>query len=391
MVDDLLQAQGFRASPLPFWGKARRLEEAPFPPGRSLAAFFGLVYIQDISSMLPPLTLAPGPGDLVLDMCASPGSKTGILSGLTGIGGAVVANEPNRSRLSVLRRNLQHQGVLNAVTSAYRGQDLPLPRGIFDYILLDVPCSGWGTEDKNPGIREFWSEDRLDELLAVQKRLLRSGAGLLAPGGRLVYSTCTTNARENEEQVQWAAEECGLQVLPTPGPEGAAVRACPGLPLAFETDCSRGEGQGFFVALLGREGEPESRTFGLEPKGYPRDPGGFLEAAYVQKEIHRVKDKLFRVPGPVLGFSGRFSMQGSYLGKAKKNGWIIAPRLRELLPENPEAEKAVVFDDPAELEGFVRGRSLTAPIRSGACPIYWKRLPLGWARAKNGRLLWTEK
>ena len=81
-VEALLSAQGFVFEPEPFSPLARRLLQEPFPLGRSLAAFWGYVYIQDRSSMLPPLALAPGEGARVLDMCASPGSKTGLLAQL---------------------------------------------------------------------------------------------------------------------------------------------------------------------------------------------------------------------------------------------------------------------------------------------------------------------
>ncbi|MBO4793461.1 MAG: RsmB/NOP family class I SAM-dependent RNA methyltransferase, partial [Deltaproteobacteria bacterium] len=84
MVEALLEAQGFAFEPAPFLPCARRLLAEPFPLGRSLAAFFGLIYIQDRSSMLPPLALSPQKGACVLDCCASPGSKTGLLAQLVG-------------------------------------------------------------------------------------------------------------------------------------------------------------------------------------------------------------------------------------------------------------------------------------------------------------------
>ena len=89
-VEALLSAQGFVFEPEPFSPLARRLLQEPFPLGRSLAAFWGYVYIQDRSSMLPPLALAPGEGARVLDMCASPGSKTGLLAQLVGREGLVL-------------------------------------------------------------------------------------------------------------------------------------------------------------------------------------------------------------------------------------------------------------------------------------------------------------
>ncbi|MDE6733912.1 MAG: RsmB/NOP family class I SAM-dependent RNA methyltransferase, partial [Desulfovibrio sp.] len=90
-VEALLRAQGYAFEPEPFSPFCRRLVAEPVPLGRSLAAFFGYIYIQDRSSMLPPLALAPGAGGCALDMCASPGSKSGFLAQLVGEGGFVLA------------------------------------------------------------------------------------------------------------------------------------------------------------------------------------------------------------------------------------------------------------------------------------------------------------
>ena len=99
-VEAMLRAQGYAFEPDPFFAPARRLTAEPAPLGTSLAAFFGLIYIQDRASMLPPLALNPEPGAAVLDMCASPGSKTGQLAGMVGAQGLVLGNEPSPSRLA---------------------------------------------------------------------------------------------------------------------------------------------------------------------------------------------------------------------------------------------------------------------------------------------------
>ena len=132
-VEALLSAQGFVFEPEPFSPLARRLLQEPFPLGRSLAAFWGYVYIQDRSSMLPPLALAPGEGARVLDMCASPGSKTGLLAQLVGREGLVLGNEPARPRLANLRRNLAALNLLQAVTCSWPGESLPLPDASWDH------------------------------------------------------------------------------------------------------------------------------------------------------------------------------------------------------------------------------------------------------------------
>ena len=228
-VEALLSAQGFVFEPEPFSPLARRLLQEPFPLGRSLAAFWGYVYIQDRSSMLPPLALAPDEGARVLDMCASPGSKTGLLAQLVGREGLVLGNEPARPRLANLRRNLAALNLLQAVTCSWPGESLPLPDASWDAVLLDPPCSGWGTTDKNPQAIKRWQGDRLKPMLDLQRKLLTEASRLLRPGGKLVYSTCTTNVDENEGQVRFAVEGLGLEPIPLE-PFPGFVFAAPELP-----------------------------------------------------------------------------------------------------------------------------------------------------------------
>ena len=256
-VEALLSAQGFVFEPEPFSPLARRLLQEPFPLGRSLAAFWGYVYIQDRSSMLPPLALAPGEGARVLDMCASPGSKTGLLAQLVGREGLVLGNEPARPRLATLRRNLAALNLLQAVTCSWPGESLPLPDASWDAVLLDPPCSGWGTTDKNPQAIKRWQGDRLKPMLDLQRKLLTEASRLLRPGGKLVYSTCTTNVDENEGQVRFAVEELGLEPIPLEPFPGFVFAApeLPGCEGTLRVDEGASNAQGFYIALLRKPGD----------------------------------------------------------------------------------------------------------------------------------------
>lgn len=304
LVEELLTAQGFCFEPDPFYPAARRLLAGPLALGSSLAAFFGYIYIQDRSSMLPPLALAPGAGAAVLDMCASPGSKTGMLAQLTGDTGFVLGNEPGAKRLGTLRRNLQAQNFFCCATSNYAGEELPLPAAGapwpggepgtgraypgWESILLDPPCSGWGTAEKNPQVLRLWQGDKVAPLIDLQRRLLTRAASLLRPGGRLAYSTCTTNRAENEEQVRFAVEGLGLELVPLDAPPDfalarPALAGCEGVWRVEDAPHS----QDFFVALLrkkaaadcpaagqGAEAGQESGPDDFGPNGFGPDCPG---------------------------------------------------------------------------------------------------------------------
>jgi len=251
LVEDLLAVQGFRFTPEPFSPHCRRLAAEPFPLGASLAAAFGLIYIQDRSSMLPPVCLDPPPAASVLDMCASPGGKTGFLAQLVGPEGFVLGNEPTPDRLTTLRRNLCRLNLPNVATCGEADLSPFLPRGGFGRILLDPPCSGWGTAAKNPKVLTLWREDKVEPLVSLQRRLLATAASLLAPGGRLLYSTCTTNPAENEDQVRRALDTLPLELVPLDPPPGTAAQPT-SLPGVLRVDPAVHGGQGFFLACLTR-------------------------------------------------------------------------------------------------------------------------------------------
>lgn len=259
LVEDFLTAQGFVFEPEPFSPLARRLVHEPFPLGRSLAALFGYLYIQDRSSMLPPLALAPEPGSRILDFCASPGSKTGLLAQLTGPRGLVLGNEPGKPRLATLRENLAHLQLWQTATCSWPGEELEPGRGSglgadWSWLLLDPPCSGWGTTDRHPQVMQLWQGNKVQPLIHIQRCLLRTASRLLCPGGRLVYSTCTTNVDENEAQVRYAVDELGLELVPLAPFAGFSFAdpLLPGCEGTLRVDEAASEAQGFFIALLRR-------------------------------------------------------------------------------------------------------------------------------------------
>jgi len=443
LVEALLEAQGFVFSPEPFFEAARRLEREPFPLGSSLAAAFGLIYIQDRSSMLPPVFLAARPGSVCLDMCASPGGKTGILAGLVGPEGFVLAAEASRERLATLRQNLRRMGAVNAATIGVESQHLALAPNSFDAILLDPPCSGWGTVDKNPRVLDVWTPEKAETLVRLQRLLLARAAELLKPGGRLMFSTCTTNVRENEEQAAWALETLPLAIDALPEPEGFAPvpLALTGLNGVLRVGCQDqrwgekpgGIGQGFFLARFQKDGGPAQEVtgadecsqlggqpmagreiaqakaagldFGALPPGEVREFGG---KAYF---LHQSALDLCEQSG--LGTEGQ-RWQGFLLGQMQGGRFAAAARARVLMPQAAAlpAQQRLDVDDPAVILDLLAGRSLERPEESGGnggagkkrrgkeaggqdaaglVGLYFRGLPLGWLTRKGRRLLWSDR
>ena len=396
---ELLAAEGFEAEPVPGVLGAWREVRGEFALGESLAWYFGLIYIQDLASMLPPLLLGPGRGSAVLDMCAAPGGKSAQLADMVGEQGVVVANEPLQERLHTLRANVSRLNLAQVVTTGYAGENFPELESGLDYILVDAPCSGWGTALKNPEVHRLWTREKIRPLLDQQTALLDRAASLLAPGGTLVYSTCTTNEQENQEQIYRCLKEGHLE----PSPKAAQMRENLGLPgleqagpgmLLF--DGRQWGAHSFFLAAL--EKPRRDRDQGVKDFSRPRgwkaiDPGDLKIHNYpVQTGFYLFSGKVFLVPDAVLPYVHQgLKVRGFYVGKQKKNKFLLHPRRRLFL--DPELDPGYNATDPAEVRKILGGQSivLSRPVKRDLTGFYWQGLPLGWLKVQKDRLFWSEK
>lgn len=173
--------------------------------GNTLAHTLGYIYIQEAASMIPVEILHPEPDDRVLDMCASPGSKSTQIAQAMRNSGLLVANDFKGMRIQSLGINIQRCGVTNAIITESFGQGI---RGIeFDKILVDAPCSGTGAIRKSFKTFQIWNPGMISRLSSQQKKLVKNAFNLLKPGGTLVYSTCSVEPEENEEVISALLEE----------------------------------------------------------------------------------------------------------------------------------------------------------------------------------------
>ncbi len=210
----------------------------------------GKIYLQSLSSMLPPLVLAPKAGESILDMAAAPGGKTTQMAAISGNMASITACEKNKIRAERLQYNLERQGasrVCVMVSDARRLDDF----FSFDKVLLDAPCTGSGTLDMcRREAKDCMTRDSLSRSARLQEELLVKALKLLKPGHEMVYSTCSILMEENEQVVERALKKVKAQIEPV-GRDG--YQGIPMLPVKLEGTmcvCPDRWYEGFFVAKL---------------------------------------------------------------------------------------------------------------------------------------------
>lgn len=175
----------------------------------------GYIYIQSLSSMVPPIVLNPKSGEKVLDLTAAPGSKTTELAALMKNEGYILANELDKIRCERLKYNVEKQGAQIIEIVNGRGEKIgnKYPE-YFDKVLLDTPCSGEGRFVVGSlATYRDWSPRTVRELTKLQKKLFESAYNALKPNGIMVYSTCTINEDENELILDWALKNFNVKLV----------------------------------------------------------------------------------------------------------------------------------------------------------------------------------
>ena len=200
--EQFAQRADFPLEPSPFCKAAFVVHQPDFKPGRHPYHHAGVFYSQEPSASSAAPLLGVQPGMRVLDLCAAPGGKSSQLAAALQGRGVLVSNEYVAARAEILKSNLERMGVSNAVvlneTPARIAEALP---EFFDRVLVDAPCSGEGMFRKEPVALQQHCEALVKQCAELGAQILDCAAAALAPGGQLVYSTCTFAPEEDEGQV----------------------------------------------------------------------------------------------------------------------------------------------------------------------------------------------
>lgn len=267
-LQNLMAEGGVALTAVPWYPGAFRLPDEVMP-GLRWEYLAGLYQVQEEAALLPALLLDPQPGERVLDMCAAPGNKTAQMGAMMQNRGTLIANDRSNGRMRAARHALNRIGLTNVTTMTRDGGNLPAEMGLFDKIMVDVPCSCEGTCRKDPSVLERSSVGGSQKLARIQTALLRKAVQLCRPGGRIVYATCTFAPEENELVLDTILRESGdsLYLCPNDVPglvtlpgltkwQGQTLH--PDLRHASRIWPEQNDTGGFFVAMLEKTAEAQS-------------------------------------------------------------------------------------------------------------------------------------
>lgn len=353
----------------------------------------GLYYIQEPSAMLVSELAEIKPGMKVLDMCAAPGGKSTKAGLLVGDDGLLICNDISNSRAKILSENIERFGLKNTLVSnvdpVIFGKYLP---EFFDVIIVDAPCSGEGMFRKLNQAKTTWSIDKVKECADIQRNLIEAAYECLKPGGTLVYSTCTYELEENEDQITYALNNYDFDLIPIEMKEGfssileGTIRLYP----------HKFNGEGHFIAKLQKRGTSD------ENYNYPQIKSN-LNATQKKLVQDFYKDTLnlpvpaclfasqehiYAIPSPYLDLKKiRFLRQGLYLGECKKNRF--EPSLSLALSLKPsEAKRCYNFSNESEeIEKYIHGDTLEGNLGDGFGLICIDgKYPIGFVKEVKGVL-----
>ena len=364
--------------------------------------YAGLYYIQEPSAMSSAALLGTQPGEKILDLCAAPGGKTTQIGADLRGKGVLISNDLSASRAKALLKNIELMGIGNACVSCEESgrlaEEFPL---YFDRILVDAPCSGEGMFRKHPAVMRAWIEHGKDFYCPVQKKLLEDAAVMLKPGGTLLYSTCTYNRREDEDQILHFLEaHPDFSLDPIPPRSGfTASWLLPGCVRLFP---HRAMAEGHFVARLkksGTEGISDAAQCVFRDAAHTRPKKnsgpGDLEAFFQKAAFHpdpaRISvqgEYILLLPeGDAVRPGLRYLRTGLLLGQLKNGRFRPSQALAMFLRSAQWEDPVDLPSDSPEVRRYLKGESIDAPdAGKGIRLLCTDGFPLGFVKQDRARL-----
>lgn len=395
--------------------------EAQDAPARHPFYHAGLYYLQEPSAMTPASVLPVQPGECVLDLCAAPGGKATELGAKLRGGGVLVANDISASRAKALLKNIEVFGIANAfVTNEVPARLAQQFAEFFDKILVDAPCSGEGMFRKDEATVKAWDAQKPLACAKQQKEIIRRAAEMLAPGGQLLYSTCTFSPEENEQVIAYLLEEReDMELLDIPMYEGFS-RGIPGaadgrasceLQKCVRIFPHKMAGEGHFLALLRKRKSEEAEMENEVQQETAVDSGtlsdiklagtdraalqGFFKDVFMEIDWNYVevrKGQVYYVPAMLGERKGiPFLRNGLYLGELKKDRFEPSQSFAMALRKEEYAAALDLDYSDERVVRYLKGETIEADDLISGREKGWQLVcvngyPLGWGKLSGGTL-----
>ena len=345
----------------------------------------GVYYLQEASAMSAVALLDPQPGEKICDLCAAPGGKTTQIAGRLAGEGFLLCNEINPKRARILSRNIERMGVANALVTNEHPQRLADKfAGYFDRVLIDAPCSGEGMFRKEEAAVTDWSQETVEMCARRQAEILHSGAMLVRPGGRLVYSTCTFAPEENELTVA-AFLESHPEFTLEPAQAPWFTPAGPG---QFRLWPHKLLGEGHFAAVLRKNEQQEEETVDV-PRGekLPRPWEMFAKELGIRLpdgKCVQFGQSLYWAPEAMPDLRGiKVLRPGLELGELKKDRFEPAHALALWLHQ--AANMQDYSAQSSQIANYLHGDVIPSQCK-GWCLVTVDGYSLGWGKG-DGKVL----
>lgn len=356
----------------------------------------GTFYPQEAGSMLldyilRSIELPEQP--IALDLCAAPGGKSTLIASFLNGNGLLIANEVINQRAKILKENVSKWGYANTIVTNNDPSDFARLTALFDLIVVDAPCSGEGMFRKDEQARGEWSLENVNLCAGRQKRIVADVWDSLREGGYLIYSTCTFNPHENEENIRWIEENLGAEYIHIDAPfdfvQGRNETGIYGIPGRTQTE-------GFFIAVLRKTGEREKTvTLGKNAnKGLVK----LKDTSFIKSWLSIERTEFFNWNETVLAIPAEWEKEYRIIQDNLhiiKWGIVIGENARKgLIPDHDLLMCHALRADYPEIEleeqqalHYLHGDTfqLTEVAPNGFVQVKFRNEPLGWIKNIGNR------
>lgn len=358
----------------------------------------GLVYVQEPAAMAPAECVDIAKGSKVLDMCAAPGGKSTQLKNKIGDWGLLVSNEIIPSRCKILTGNIERLGLKNCVTTCMDTARLAATfPDAFDIIMVDAPCSGEGMFRKEQIAIDEWSKENVDKCAIRQAEILENAVKCLAPGGIIIYATCTFSLQENEMTVDaFLKLHPEFEIIPVTDrvqkatSDGIRFDGCECKNIHFARRCypHKTSGEGQFMAVLRHKGEKAIRSYVTKNKTEKINPI-LIEFLNDTLENYNINEITFYGDTPVF-YSGDIEIKkgtafmcGVTIGEIKKN--YVLPHHQLFMAYGDSFKRKIdLAPDSEDIIKYLRGEEIKTDCPNGWASVTVCGVALGGAKVSNG-------